>query len=326
MFATLWEIAWVGALFKRLRACAAEGTRRPRYAPAQWPVYDRQSRRMSRSEPPDPLTGVAAAAGGSARRTVTTFMRRGVVRGSLDDKPHGGARFRKMWPVLDCGEGVRRPASLERRRLVAIGIGGALFFVATAGPATTRSPASVDASCGVERWRVMTLTDPDVGSINFAPKDTTVDALRSLPAPTLEGNAPRLAGAEMRTYRVRAVLLKATIEENGDIHLFIADPRSRGHTMIVGLPDRTCTVGAPSSRRRLMTETRKDFVKVCGQPGESSFLRLRGTATITGVGFFNVRHRQTGAAQNGVELHPVLGFKSTDCRAVAGSNVGGSGG
>jgi hypothetical protein len=39
------------------------------------------------------------------------------------------------------------------------------------------------------------------------------------------------------------------------------------------------------------------------------FDRLWGTATITGVGFFDYQHGQTGVAPNAIELHPVLGFK-----------------
>ena len=35
---------------------------------------------------------------------------------------------------------------------------------------------------------------------------------------------------------------------------------------------------------------------------------MRSTATITGVGFFDVLHGQTGVAPNGIELHPVIGF------------------
>ena len=36
------------------------------------------------------------------------------------------------------------------------------------------------------------------------------------------------------------------------------------------------------------------------------FERISGTVTVTGVGFFDVLHGQTGVAPNGIELHPVL--------------------
>jgi hypothetical protein len=57
-----------------------------------------------------------------------------------------------------------------------------------------------------------------------------------------------------------------------------------------------------------MAKARAAFVRACGYPSSSSFHFLRGTATITGVGFFDAIHGQTGVAPNGVELHPVLRF------------------
>jgi hypothetical protein len=39
-----------------------------------------------------------------------------------------------------------------------------------------------------------------------------------------------------------------------------------------------------------------------------------GTATITGVGFFDFDHGETGVARNAIELHPVLAFRRATCR------------
>ena len=39
-----------------------------------------------------------------------------------------------------------------------------------------------------------------------------------------------------------------------------------------------------------------------------------GSATLTGVGFFDIPHGQTGVAPNAIELHPVLKFSSTNCQ------------
>jgi hypothetical protein len=41
------------------------------------------------------------------------------------------------------------------------------------------------------------------------------------------------------------------------------------------------------------------------------FRHITGTATITGVGFFDFPHGQTGHAPNDIELHPVLKFTGT---------------
>jgi len=46
-----------------------------------------------------------------------------------------------------------------------------------------------------------------------------------------------------------------------------------------------------------------------GQPSSSHFTSISGSASVTGVGFFDFLHGQTGVAPNGVELHPVLRFR-----------------
>jgi hypothetical protein len=64
-----------------------------------------------------------------------------------------------------------------------------------------------------------------------------------------------------------------------------------------------------------MSRARAAFVAACGAP-TTSFRRLSGTATITGVGFFDQIHGQEGAAPNGIEFHPVVAFTASSCGAV----------
>jgi len=59
-----------------------------------------------------------------------------------------------------------------------------------------------------------------------------------------------------------------------------------------------------------MRTARAALVGAFGQPSSSQFTNLTGTATVTGVGFFDFLHGQTGVAPNGIELHPVIGFTS----------------
>jgi hypothetical protein len=61
-----------------------------------------------------------------------------------------------------------------------------------------------------------------------------------------------------------------------------------------------------------MAEARKDFETSCTN-ATSSFKHLTGNAVITGVAFFDRIHNQKGVAPNGIELHPVLSFSSTNC-------------
>ena len=64
-----------------------------------------------------------------------------------------------------------------------------------------------------------------------------------------------------------------------------------------------------------MSRARTALVAACGPPTTSS-RRLIGTATITGVGFFDPIDGQTGAAPNSIELHPVVAFTASSCEAV----------
>jgi hypothetical protein len=77
-----------------------------------------------------------------------------------------------------------------------------------------------------------------------------------------------------------------------------------------GVPKKTC-VASPFKRFR-MSHARQQFLSNCGAVSSSSWLKLAGSVTITGVGFWDAKHGQTGVAPNGIELHPVLGFTG-DC-------------
>ncbi len=56
---------------------------------------------------------------------------------------------------------------------------------------------------------------------------------------------------------------------------------------------------------------REALLKECGPIGKSRFKDLNGSATITGVAFFDVIHGQRGVAPNGIELHPALSFSGS---------------
>jgi hypothetical protein len=177
-------------------------------------------------------------------------------------------------------------------------------------PAPAKLSVHYRATCGVERWAVKTLTDRAASRINFYPRRTTVSALRRL-RPT--STYTRGRGVERRTYRVRARLIEAKLEADQDFHLVIADLRHPAQTMIVEFPDPACTRGAASKRRLQMQNARARFLNACGIPSSSSFESLSGAATISGVGFFDFIHGQTGVAPNGIELHPVLAFSHARC-------------
>jgi hypothetical protein len=164
---------------------------------------------------------------------------------------------------------------------------------------------------------VKTLTDaaaPDVrlGSV----VSTSLKRLRLLKAPTsLKSTTTRRRGAERTVYRVTALLMSMRKEDDSDLHLVVADPKLGG-TMIIEFPSSTCTSGADKNVRRSIRQARADLAAACGGESGATPVTLTGTATITGVGFFDVIHGQTGVAPNGIELHPALTFASTNCKRV----------
>jgi hypothetical protein len=181
------------------------------------------------------------------------------------------------------------------------------------------SPVDTPTVCGKERWGVKTLSDAAVDEVKKTPKRASVDELTAeQPPPTVGGELPRTGTVERTIWRITAELRQARhVAEKGgdrDIHLVVADPDS-GRTMIVELPDVGCPGPAGSTFRDRMLRARDDFEAACGAPPSSRFAALAGTAEITGVGFFDKRHGQRGVADNGIELHPVLSFKSADCAA-----------
>ena len=162
------------------------------------------------------------------------------------------------------------------------------------------------AGCGAYRWPVKTLADPDAPHVHLTPKPTTIARLRRLTVVIgIEGT--RGLGTERTTFRVHARLLEFKLEPDDDIHLVIADPRSRG-TMIAEFPASVCTHGALPGTRTKMQKARVALIHACGFPPNTQYHRVAGTATIDGVGFFDVIHGQAGVAPNGIELHPVLRF------------------
>lgn len=197
---------------------------------------------------------------------------------------------------------------------------GALMLVLSLGAAASVAlagspdrPAHASAVCGVERWSVKTLSDSGVSQVNFNPKDTTISALRAIPAPHVGFSTPRIAGVETTTYRVKAKLLEFKIEDDRDVHLVIAPSSSPLKTMIVEFPDTACPGARSSPKKTQMKSVRAALLAGCGPASKSAFTDLQGSATITGVGFFDVKHGQTGVAPNGIELHPVLALSKLSC-------------
>jgi hypothetical protein len=138
---------------------------------------------------------------------------------------------------------------------------------------------------------------------------TTIPQLARLTSPAGLAYTTRQRGAETTLYTIRARLVEFVQEDDSDIHLVVADPAS-GAKMIVEFPADYCALTTRPPLRAKMRAAREALVRACG-PASSSFRTLRGTTTITGVGFFDALHGQRGVAPNGIELHPVLAFSGS---------------
>ena len=188
---------------------------------------------------------------------------------------------------------------------------------------TISAPASggVLAACGTERWAVKTLTDPAASKVVYGKtRRRSVESLRRLAAPAhLQPMTPRGSGTERGVYRVTALLMSMRREDDSDIHLVLADPKLGG-SMIAEFPAAACMTGAAATQRSEIEQARAALAAACGgEPGRHP-VELTGSATLTGVGFFDVIHGQSGVAPNGIELHPVLSFASTSCKRVSSAS------
>lgn len=192
--------------------------------------------------------------------------------------------------------------------------------------------AGVNASCGVERWAVKTLSDSKAGSVNFTPVDAGVGQLANSPvgSPWTGFNTPaaakgpykmppdvRTSGgsySEMQAYRVRGTLVRYKLENDRDYHLVLADPQT-GETIIVESVDPGCPGANSSAYRQAFQNVRDQFLSKFSPPDPMNFTEIGNVqVTVVGVRFFDPLHKQNGVAQNGVELHPLLCFSTgSDC-------------
>jgi hypothetical protein len=161
--------------------------------------------------------------------------------------------------------------------------------------------------CGVERWSIKTLTDPGANQVNLTPVEGTIAALAAIPAPV--GPTDRVAPVDTTTYRISGTLIFTAKEADGDYHLAIED--AAGKTMIAEIPNPTCAAGSVVLGQ--ITEARKEFEAKFGVPSQypAPALKPNTPVTLTGVGFFDKLHGQTGVAPNGIEMHPVLSVQFT---------------
>jgi hypothetical protein len=164
--------------------------------------------------------------------------------------------------------------------------------------------------CGTERWDVKTLSDADTVNINFNQiVPTTIHDLISIPAPkSIKNDMPRQP-EERIIYQIKCKIITFKKEDDKDIHLVLEDPETN-ETMVAEIPNPVCEGIQQTSRVKQFGEIYQWFCENIGEPTKS-FKKLKDSPTvvISGPGFFDRVHGQTGVALNGREIHPVLSME-----------------
>lgn len=179
---------------------------------------------------------------------------------------------------------------------------------------------------GVYRWAIKTVSDDAADALkSTVAADVQIPDLTSIPAPQLSIDLPRQPGAESQIFQILATLVAFKPEADQDYHLVIHD--DAGNSMIVEIPDPSILTAACRFLAEI-TAARQAFDAKFGlqmkqlqaaaslmttspdqKPAPLMITNVDTPVKVTGVGYFDPIHGQTGVAPNGLELHPVLSIE-----------------
>ncbi len=92
---------------------------------------------------------------------------------------------------------------------------------------------------------------------------------------------------------------------DGDVHMVLSDPEDPSRSIIAEIPHPLFSIG--SGFGRVFRAERAEIRKHRHAKGDE--------VEVTGIGFFDYRtHERAGGAENGFELHPVIGLKFVGMR------------
>jgi hypothetical protein len=230
----------------------------------------------------------------SKKQLESSFFRGGIIEGSPEQEY---CRPEMVGASFDSGPGC------------VVGIWLALRWKPSNGRVNSTSIAC-GVPCGQKRWDVKTLSDDGVGCVDFRPKPTTILWLISPPRPERVSDHARIRPAECQVWEVTGKLLAFKMEDDGDFHIILEDLTQPKTTMVVEIPDTACQGACAGSHETEMAQARAIFIRTFGLPTQRFHIVQETTlVTVTGVAFFDFKHGQRGVAANGIELHPVIGFK-----------------
>jgi hypothetical protein len=184
------------------------------------------------------------------------------------------------------------------------------LLASDSGNGTGATPTAATNACGSGHASLLTFTDSAAAAIPRDPTAATIGFLATQPRPTIAADATRTAPFETTLYRLDVTLVSMSYGANHAIMLVLAGAEG-GLSLRATLPDQPCTTGAPDADRGAIFGARTALRLACGEAPASGTRDLRGTATITGAGFWGTS-AALGAASNGAELGPILSFTFTD--------------
>src|SRR5919197_837060 len=178
----------------------------------------------------------------------------------------------------------------RRARLwMPIGITSLLTLGCRSSPPAPTPPNPV---CGVERWSVKTLTDPDAMRVDVSNVIPTTIA-------ALNGFATRCAGLpdgrtfaeEFRVYEVVGIVQLTRNEKDRDVHVALADLIEPTKTIVVEVVDPPCAATSPLTT--MLPNAKVQYLALGSLVGRQ--VRVRG------VGFYDFAHGQTGRSESCIE-------------------------
>lgn len=136
-------------------------------------------------------------------------------------------RQRAAWkPIV-----TRSKASRRAPLWIPIGIVAVLTVACNSSPP---APTPSNPVCGVERWAVKTLTDPDAMRVNVSNViPTTIAALNGFPTHCSGLPDARTFPEEFRVYEVLGIVQLTRNEEDRDVHIALAGPMDLTKTIVV---------------------------------------------------------------------------------------------
>jgi hypothetical protein len=194
----------------------------------------------------------------------------------------------------------------------------------TPPPPPPPPPPAPGANCGgVNRWDVKTASDGAINQVNVKQTvDTNVATLtdRMLVKPWKK-KLPRQIGFDVANgsavegtdWKLCVEVVDFKLEADDDIHLHVIDPKKPKPVLTVEFPDTNCMGAVASPLKAQMAQARQDLTKAFGNPPKGGYKGVKGTALITGIGFFDQEHIQ-GAET--IEVHPGLSFDVTTCTVL----------